>query len=612
MVDKLLPYYNRELTYLRRMSGEFAEAHPKIAGRLRLSADAIEDPHVSRLIEGVAFLNARIAAKLDDDYPELVDALLNVLYPHYLAPIPSMAVVQFRTQPDMTGSYTVEAGTELLAEPLRGESCRFRTRYPTTLWPITLDQATLAGRPLVAPPNARAGDAVATLRLSLRCQADDMTFTQLQPGSLRFFLRGQPQQVYPLYEMIFNNTVSVALADSAGDVEPVILGPECLKPVGFGEDEGLLPYPARSPVGYRLLTEYFAFPEKFLFFDITNLSAKLLLRAGKRLEVFLYLNRTNGDLERSVSAENFALGCTPVVNLFRQRAEPISLSQTHYEYRVVPDVRRQGSMEVYAIQDVRATDGQGRESRFLPFYALRHGGQEAAGKTFWNATRRPAGFRDAGTEVFLSLYDLDFNPSVPADSVLSVETLCLNRDLPSQLPYGGGHPNLRLVQGAAAVQSQVLCLTPPTPTLRLAERQGHRWRLVSHLLLNHLTISGGTDGVEALREILRLYDFRDSAETRALIDGITGVSTRRATARAPARPGDVPWGDAVCRGIDVTVEFDPARFAGSGLFLLGMVLERFLGVTCSINSFTRLIATVKGRPGVLRTWPPRAGARPLL
>lgn len=611
MADKLLPYYNRELTFLRRMSGEFAEAHPKIAGRLRLSADAIEDPHVSRLIEGVAFLNARIAAKLDDDYPELVDALLDVLYPHYLAPVPSMSVVQFRGQPDLTGPYTVPVGTELESEPLKGESCRFRTTYPATLWPVTLEQAVMTGRPLVAPPNRRAADAVASLRLTLRCQADDMRFDQLQPDGLRFFLRGQPQQVYPLYEMIFNNTVSVALADGATDPNPVILGPDCLRPVGFGDEEGMLPYPARSHIGYRLLTEFFAFPEKFLFFDLTGLSAKTLMKAGNRMEVFLYLNRANGELERSISAENFAMGCAPVVNLFRQRAEPIALTQTTYEYRVVPDVRRQGAMEVYAISDVRATDGEGKENRFLPFYGLRHGGQDAAASRFWIGARRPAGFRDAGTELFLSLYDIDFNPTSAADSVLSVDTLCLNRDLPAQLPYGGGHPHLKLVQGASAVKT-VSCVTPPTPTLRLSERDGHRWRLVSHLLLNHLTIGGGDQGVEALREILRLYDFRDSAETRALIDGVTAVSTSRIAARAPSRPGDVPWGDAVCRGTAVTMEFDPARFAGGGLFLLAMVLDRFLALSCSINSFTRLTATVKGRPGVLRTWPPRAGDRPLL
>lgn len=612
------------------MAGEFADAFPKVAGRLRLSADAAEDPHVSRLLEGVAFLNGRIAAKLDDDFPELVDALLETLYPHYLAPIPSMAVVQFAGQPDMTGAYVVAKGTELDAEPVRGESCRFRTCYPAALWPIALDAAALTGRPLVAPANPRAADAAASLRLSLRCVAADMTFDQLQPDSLRFFLRGQPHQVFPLYELLFNNAVSVALADGADDPNPVILSADCIRPVGFGLDEGMLPYPPRAQAGYRLLTEFFAFPEKFLFFDLVNLSAKTLLKAGNRLEVFIYFNRAISELERAVSKDNFALGCAPVVNLFQQRAEPIALDHSVPEYRIVPDVRRQGALEAHSILAVTSSDSAARVAKHHPFFGLHHGGagredagREDAGREdarrggdgregpYWAAARRPAGGRDPGTEVFLSLVDLDFNPSQPDDRVLTVETLCCNRDLPAQLPFGGGHPRLKLAQGAAAVQS-IHCLTPPTQTLRLANRQEHRWRLISHLSLNHLTISGGPQGLEALKEALRLYDFRDSPETRAVIDGLTKVESRRGTARAPARPGDAAWGDAMIRGVDIALEMDPARLGGHGLFLFGAVLDCFFGLYCTINSFTRLTISVKGRQGKLKTWPARAGERPLL
>jgi type VI secretion system protein ImpG len=612
VVDHLLPYYNRELAFLRNLSGEFAEAFPKVAGRLRLSADTAEDPHVSRLLEGVAFLNGRISAKLDDDFPELVDALLETLYPHYLAPVPSLAVAQFRCQPDLTGPYVVPKGAELDSEPVRGESCRFRTCYPAELWPITIENAALTGRPLVAPANPRAGDAAGSLRLSLRCLAPDMTFDQLQPDCLRFFLRGQPQQSFALYELLFNNTVSIALADGADDPDPVILPVDCLKPVGFASDEGLLPYPARAQTGYRLLTEFFTFPEKFLFFDLTGLAAKTMIKAGGRLEVFIYLNRAGVELERAVNKDNFALGCAPIVNLFTQRAEPIALDQTQPEYRVVPDVRRQGALEVYAVAGVTSADGEARVTRHHPFFGQHHAGG-TAGKEgpYWTATRRPAGGRDPGTEVYLSLVDLDFDPMQPADSVATVETLCCNRDLPAQLPFGGGHPHLKPVQGAAAVQG-ISCLTPPTPTLRLGERRGHRRRLISHLSLNHLTISGGAQGLEALKEMLRLYDFRDSPETRAVMESLTRVESRRGTARAPARPGDIAWGDAMVRGLDITVEMDPARLGGHGLFLFSAVLDRFFALYCTINSFTRLTVAVKGRQGKLKTWPARAGERPLL
>jgi len=606
MIDPLLPYYNRELTYIRKLAGEFAEAHPKIAGRLRMSGDVVEDPHVSRLIEAFAFLNARVRHKIDDEFPELTDALLAVLYPHYLAPIPSMAIVQFRSQRDLQNPYEVPAGTELDSEPVGGTECRFRTSYPTTLWPIEIEAATLSGRPLVAPTNPRAPGAVGVIRLTLRCLVGEMTFTRLAVDRLRVFLRGQPQEVYPLYELLFNNTVSIALADGVNDPNPVILGPEHIRPVGFERNEGVFPFPARSFVGYRLLTEYFTFPEKFLFFDLTGLSAKTLVEAGNKLEVFIYLNRSSGDLEHGVSAETFALGCTPIVNLFRRRAEPIPLTQTVAEYQIHPDRRRPLATEVYSVDEGTATAPDGRAVTYLPFYSVKHAADQRGQQTFWFASRRPAGPGDPGTNVFLSLVDLGFDPASAADWTASVDVTCLNRDLPTRLPFGGGHPELRLVEGAAPVTG-IACLTAPTPTLRPAMGRNGYWRLISHLSLNHLSLSDVAEGAEALREILKLYDFRDSPETRAVIDGIAGVSSRVSAARV-ASEGRA----AVCRGLEVTVDFDEKAFSGSGLFLLASVLERFLALYCTINSFTRLVARVTGRAGVLRTWHPRAGDRVLL
>lgn len=606
MVDDLLPYYHRELSYVRRLAAEFAETHPKIAGRLRLSQDAIEDPHVDRLIQAFAYLTARVRRKLDDDFPELTEALLNVLYPHYLSPIPSMAIAQLACPGDLAGAHLVPAGTQIETEALAGESCQFRTCYPATLWPITVEAASLRGRPIVAPANPRAAGAVAVLRLTLRCLSPDMTFTKLGPERLRFFLRGQPQLVLPLYELIFNNAVSVALADSANDPAPVLLRPECICPVGLERADGLLDYPARSFVGYRLLTEYFTFPEKFLFFDLTQLSAKVLLDAKNKLEVFIYLNKTSTELERNIDAEEFALGCTPIVNMFRQRAEPIHLTRSISEYRVVPDARRPGVMEVYSVDSVVGTGPDGTETPFLPFYSVKHAAVVRAQRTFWHPARRAAGERDPGSEVFLSIVDLDFNPSAPADTILSVETTCLNRDLPSKLPYGGGHPYLQLVEPQPGVAS-LQCITPPTPTIRPPTRNRALWRLISHLSLNHISVSRDEHGAEALREILKLYDFRDSSETRIAIDSLLDIRSRRGMARAPS--SDM---GAFCRGLDIEIVFDEQRFVSNGLFLLAAVLERFLALYGSINSFTRLTVKLQGRPGVLRQWRPRAGDQELL
>jgi type VI secretion system protein ImpG len=605
MFDELHAYYNRELAYLRKLASDFAGQYPKVAGRLRLSGEAADDPHVERLLQGFAFIAARIHRKLDDDFPELTQGLLEVLYPHYLAPIPSLATIQLGAKPDLASPIEVPPGTLIDSGPVRGESCRFQTAYPVTLWPIVIESVSLSGRPIVAPANPAAAGAAGVLRLTLRCASETLTLSQLAPDRLRFFIRPQSPHAYKLYETVLNHAVSIALADHANDPSPVIRPASAICPVGFEPAESLLPYPSRSFIGYRLLTEYFAFPEKFLFFDLIGLSAKTLVSDRNLLEVFIYLNRTSVELERGISAENFALGCTPIVNLFRQRAEPIRLDNRSAEYRVVPDARRVGAIEVYAIESVTASAPDGRSRSFEPFFGVHHTTTDEP-HAYWHASRHPADSGDGGTEVFLSFVDDDFDPAAPSDYTVSVETLCLNRDLPAKLPFGGGNPRLELVQASSAI-AQILCISAPTPTLRPLLGRGTRWCLVSHLVLNHLSITGEADGADALRAILKLYDFHDSAQTRALIDSLRSVSAKPGIARVPSA------GIAsLCRGLDVQVDFDPGPFDNGQGFLLASVIERFFALYVSINSFSRTTARVRGRTDILRTWPPRAGSRVLL
>jgi type VI secretion system protein ImpG len=604
MFDELHAYYNRELGYLRKLAGEFAEQHPKIAGRLRLSGEAADDPHVERLLQGFAFIAARIHRKLDDDFPELTQGLLEILYPHYLAPIPSMAVVELAARPDLASPLEVKPGTLIDAGPVQGDTCRFRTAYPVTLWPIQIEAVSLHRRPIVAPANPAAAGAAGVLRLSLRCAAEGMTLSQLAPERLRFFIRPQSPHAYKLYETILNHSVSIALADHPADPAPVICSADSIRAVGFDAAESLLPYPMRSFLGYRLLTEYFAFPEKFLFFDLTGLAAKSLVSDADHLEVFIYLNRTNVELERAVSAESLALGCTPIVNLFRQRAEPFRLDNLAAEYRVVADARRVGATEVYAIESVTASAPDGQARTFEPFFGLRSASEDVV--AYWHAARRIAESADGGTEVFLSFVDGDFDPAAPVDYTVSVETLCLNRDRPSLLPFGGGNPRLELVEASPAI-ARIQCITPPTPTLRPPLGRGTRWRLISHLVLNHLSITGGEDGADALRAILRLYDFHDSAQTRALIDSLLRVTSRPGVARVPGGGNG-----GLCRGLEIQAEFEPAPFDSGQGFLFASVIDRFLGLYASINSFTRTTALVRGRTDKVRTWPARAGSRTLL
>ncbi len=603
MRDELLPYYERELTFFRQMGAEFASRYPKIAGRLQLEKDRCEDPHVERMIEGFALLAARIHQRLDTDFPEISEALLGVLYPHYLAPIPSMAVVQLDIDPEqgkLTTGHRIDRGATLFSKPVNGYPCRFRTCYEVDLWPLAVSAADLEAPARLKVP-VSAGQ---VLRLELRRLGGGSLSELTDFSALRFHLSGEGPLVAALYELLFNNVRSV-LARSLGDSTTpfTTLPPDCLAPVGFAPEESLLPFPDRSLEAYRLLLEYFTLQEKFHFFDLTRLEDVPRPAGSDRLEVVIVLEQPVR-LAQPVGAENFRLGCTPVVNLFPQRAEPIRLDHTRTEYRVVPDARRQGSLEVYSVESMTASSATMTEPvRYEPFYSIQHSSARDEGRTYWHAQRRPSERRnDPGTEVSLTLVDVGFQPVATSGETLLVDTWCTNRDLPAKLPFGGEGGEFQL-EGAAPLK-RIRCLTKPTEPLRPPLHSKLLWRLISHLSLNYLSLA---DGPDAFREILRLYDFTDSAAVQQRIDGIVGIESRRVV----ARPRSMPW-DGFCRGVEVAITFDEEKYVGTGLFLFASVLERFLALYASVNSFVQVVAKTTQREEPLRQWPPRVGSRILL
>jgi type VI secretion system protein ImpG len=489
----------------------------------------------------------------------------------------------------------------LYSQSINGSPCRFRTCYPVTLWPLEVASARFDAPDRVSP----APKAAAVIRLELRCLGG-ISFADLELNSLRFFLHGESPLVYALYELLFNNTCQVQFRplDDQKGVKPVVLPARCLKTVGFGPDEGILPYTPRSFLGYRLLQEYFAFPEKFLFFDLGELDRAVRARFRTGVEVLLFLDKPPR-LEQPISADTFRLGGTPIVNLFEQVAEPIRVTHAETEYRVIPDVGRQTATEVYSIDSVTSVSPHLPEPIiFEPFYSFKHATEREQQQAFWYTTRRPSVRKgDSGTEVYLSLVDLNFRPTLPAVETLTLHVTCTNRDLAGRLPFGGERGDLEL-EGAAPL-SRIRCLKKPTETVRPSLPRGAQWRLISHLALNYLSIAEG--GRDALQEILKLYDFSDSTVIRQQIAGITKVASRRVI----GRPASMPW-NGFCRGIEITLEFDEDLYVGSGVFLFASVLEKFFGLYGSLNSFTQLIATTKQREEPLKRWLPRAGEQILL
>jgi type VI secretion system protein ImpG len=430
--------------------------------------------------------------------------------------------------------------------------------------------------------------------------------------------------VFPLYEIIFNHSTNVEFRPKEAPIgnqtlktltniqlrlpDPVILpASEALKQVGFTENEALLPYTKRSFAGYRLLSEYFAFPYKFMFFDVAGLDRAVQQKFGSHFDILIHLKDVVPPAA-PITEDTFKMHCSPVINLFTRLADPIYVSQQKYEYHVVPDVHRQSTTEIYSVDEVFLTDPRTNKSReFSPFYSMRHAYGEQLEKSYWYASRK-ASLRDDdnGTEMYMSFVDNSFNPRTPAVDILNVRITCTNRDLPARLPFGGKEGDFE-VEGTA-ISSRVRCITKPTETIRPPMRRSLQWRLISHLNLNYLSLVGDRDkGPEALQEILYLYNFNDSVVTRRQILGIKEVETTKIVRQLGERVGT-----GFVRGNSTMLTFDEEEFVGSGMYLFAAVLDNFLGLYSSLNSFNQLSIRSLQREETIKTFPARAGQQALI
>ena len=615
MREEMLEYYERELTYLHQMGGEFARKYPKVAGRLLLDPDRCDDPHVNRLLEGFAFLAARIHRRIDDDFPEICESLTRVIHPGYLRPTPSMTIVECQPDPAQgkkTAGMRIPRGTQLVSKvTVDGLPCRFQTAYDVDLWPFSVVAAEWRQpERMQRPPRGTGGvQAAAAARLRLRCQKD-VVFAGLPLSRLRFHLAGDASVVYSLYELFSEKCIEIQLRDPNDEKRLIALEPERLRMAGFDADESLLPFVRRSMDGHRLLQEYFALPEKFLFFDLEGLEPLAEAGFGEEAEiVFLFSSFERAErqqvLELGVNERTFKLGCSPAINLFPQMSEPILLNQTRDHYTIVPDHRHSPVMEIFSIEEVVATIPRLRHSVVLePMHAYRHQTRDREDLAFWVATRHlnEFGEREPST-MTISAVDLTGNFKDPEADVLMVRALCSNFDLPSRLQFGSEAGDFE-APGFAAVKT-VTALRRPTASVNPPGGQGYFWRLISLLSLNYLSLN--EEGRAAMQEILRLHNMTDSTASENQVGSILRMNSSPNFALVDSAYGLIP-----ARGTQVEMEFDEQQFAGSGLYLFAAILDRFLASYASMNSFSQLTARSNLRKEALGKWPPRAGTQALL
>lgn len=617
MDRKFLEHYEIELGHLRRMTDEFKRDYPKVAGRLALGLDP-PDPYVERLLEGFAFLTARVQLKLDAEFPRFAQALLETVYPHYLAPLPAMAIVQFEPElgdPALAPGFEIPRGTSLLSILGRSETtpCAFTTAHPVRLLPLKIAEARYFTRDLSELALPASVPAKAGLRLRFKT-AGSLPINQVNFDRIALHLPGLDELPGMLYEQIFARRSALVVQSVSRPVKTFgVLPVASIRQAGFTDEEALLPAGPRMFSGYRLLQEYFTFAKRFLFIELAGMGEAAKACAADEIDVVIALTTADSGLEkRRVEAGCFGLFCTPAINLFRKEGIKVDLRKPRSEYQVIPDKVKTLDFEVYRLEKVvgRGTHA-GEQPEFLPFYyAPDLGGQRAA---FFTTHREPRNLTDRerrygaasdyfGTDLYVSLVDGSAAPYRTDLTELDIAALCTNRHLPMGMGVGAGRTDFSLEVSAPVNAVRCLARTEPKPSLAEGEMA---WRIISHFSLNYRSLldNASGEGAAALRELLRIYADPGDDLLAAQIRGLE-VAGARAIVRRVNTPGPISFG----RGLEITVNFDETPFAGTGVFLLGAVLERFFGRYVTLNSFTETVITTTQRGEIMR-WPAQIGKR---
>ena len=624
MDPRLLDYYNRELQFVREMGAEFAQAYPRIAARLGMEGLDCADPYVERLLEGFAFLTARVQLKLDARHPDFTQHLLEKVYPHFLCPTPSCAVVELA--PDMKeasvhGGHLVKRDTSLRAPLVKGErtSCEFRTAHDVTLWPLTITEARyLSGSGALATQGIAAdGSARAAIRLRLKAAAG-VNIKSLPLDSLSFFVKATPDIAHRIFEQVTADCIGAYLRGTRPASTVNFIPASSVRQAGLDDAEALLPVTRKSFQGYRLLQEYFSFPDRFLFFTLHDLRAAIRDCDGDELEIYLAMERPQMGLENALDAAHFRLFCTPAINLFPQGVDRVHVSPHDTEHHLVADRNRPMDFEIHSLGALEGI-GAGGESitRIQPFYSVNHGTARTAAGTYYTVQRRPrllssrqqqSGARSGyvGSECFISIVDSAERQMTGEIRQIDAQALCTNRDLPVQMATGQGRTDFT-VAGGAPVES-ARCITGPSYPRHSPAFGSTAWKLISHLSLNYLSLveRAPDSGAEMLRELLALYADPNDAAALRQIEGVRSVGYSPVVRRIPML-GPISYG----RGLEISVTLDDAAFEGAGVVALGSVLERFFARYVSLNSFIQMRLQSAAR-GAVKTWPVRVGCRQMI
>lgn len=599
--DRMKNFYQQELAALRDEASEFAHDYPDQAAMLGIHRGRSQDPQVELMMQSFAYLTGRLRHQLEVDQAELPNALLADLYPHLEAPLPSMMVAHIEVQPDAMA--TIERGRNVLASvPIEGggsATCRFRTCFDTTLWPLHVSDLAI-----VSPNNYRALACSAGVRsvLRVRLRHDGRAqLKQTQPRHLRFHLNPEAGPAAMLHNLLGTHLCGLAVVEEPDSANPTLheLPADSLRWVGFADDEAALPSHPQAHPAFRIVQEYFAFPEKFLFFDIAALDLEV---ASQTVDLLFMLDVPPNPTLRLKPAM-LLTNCVPLVNLYNQRIDPLSLDHSRYEYRLTGDAAQQANCEIYRIEHLHAVRAGAAPRQLTPYFSM-DDFQHIERQDYFYITRREDSQRAriGGTELFVSFLDAQFELTDPADDVIGGSALCTNRRMPERLRIGD-----RLeIEGAAPVAA-IRVLGKPSAHQTPPMTGARPWLLASQLALNHFSLSGGKNALAALKDILRLHVGPSSTLGHRAIDGIQSLDVRPL----------VRWhGDGGQRGfvqgMEIDVTLDHTRFEDSSAVLFCAVLRHFFALYAAVNTVVQVRLRMPNVKQEVKQWPPMAGNQVLL
>ncbi|ALU89496.1 type VI secretion system baseplate subunit TssF [Herbaspirillum rubrisubalbicans] len=602
---KLKDFYHAELTSLRQEGMAFAQQHPELAHALGLNPRQARDPQVEMLMQSFAFLTGRLQYQMEIDQAASANALLNSLYPHLAAPVPSMLVAQISVKPkgnDLSHEQVLERGrnisTPAFSAAGRRIDCRFRTAYETPLMPFevtAIQTQSLKAYPWLCEDGNGDTKNSAVLRVSLRSKG---VANLKGRGRLRFFLNPTEPGAYDLYDLLALHLDSMAITVPQTS-QTRRLPVEQFRWLGEADDEAMLPCNPQTHPGYRLLQEYFSFPEKFMFFEVSQIDF------GGVCDQFDLLFLLDSELQEysSYPAQTLRLNCVPLVNLYPQRLDPLKLDHSKYEYHLLGDLENHRYCEIYAIETLESSSPRSGTRTIAPYFAIDQS-DRLEQQDYFYTTRREAsqGVDIAGSEIFISFLDQQFNTTQLVDEVIGGRALCTNRRLPEQLDCGAP----LYLEGPGAV-SAITVLSKPSPHQNPPIIGTRPWALVSQLSLNHLSLADSPLALGALKDILRLHLGPNAGHGLRQIEGLQGLHCH-----SIMRHRHIDGWRGFVRGHDVRLQIDQHCFEDASAVLFCAVLRHFFRSYATVNQLVEVSLEMNNLTGVQKQWQPLAGAQVVL